>query len=194
MRRTRWLFLAAIIAIIFAVGVAYFKQRDILAKEAPVHPKPLETGVEGRAPDWEYTVFKGDKKHFKVSARNFRQIKDPSVVELEGVELQLFSDDGEKSDLIRSANAQFDIVAKTLYSDGEVDITMGIPEGGGPSGRLLRIHGSGMRYAGETGKATTDRAVTFAFDRGGGSAVGAEYDPVIRELHLQKNVTLDWRG
>lgn len=194
MRRTRWLFLAAIVAIIFAVCTAYIKNRDILAKEAPVHPKPLETGIEGRAADWEHTEFKGDKKHFTVRARNFRQIKDPSVMELEGVELQLFRDDGQKSDLIRSERAQFDIVAKTLYSDGEVDITMGIPEGGEPTGRLLRIHGSGMRYASETGKATTDRAVTFAFDRGSGSAVGAEYEPAIRELHLDKNVILDWQG
>ena len=49
MRHTRWLFLAAIVASIFVVGAAYVKRRDILANEHPVQPKPLETGVDGRA-------------------------------------------------------------------------------------------------------------------------------------------------
>ena len=75
---------------------AYLKRRDILDKEPPVHPKPLETGVDGRANDWQHTVFKGDKKHFTIRARNIREIKEPSLMELEGVDLQLFRDDGAK--------------------------------------------------------------------------------------------------
>src|ERR1700736_2621642 len=127
MRHTRWLFLAAIVAIVFMVGVPYYKRQAIRANEVVVHPKPLESGIDGRANDWQHTVFKGDKKHFTIRARNIREKKEPSLMELEGVELQLFHDDGEKSDLIRSAAAQFDTVAKTLYSDGEVEITMGVP-------------------------------------------------------------------
>lgn len=194
MRHTRWLFLAAIVAIVVMVGVTYIKRRDVLAREIPVHPAPLETGVDGRANDWQHTVFKGDQKHFTIRARNIREIKEPSLMELEGVELQLFHENGEKSDLIRSDKAQFDTAAKTLYSDGEVDIIMGVPEGEQPSGRLLHIHGSGMRFSSDTGKATTDRAVTFGFDRGNGSAVGAEYDPGSRELRLHNRVVLDWNG
>ncbi len=81
MRHTRWLFLAAIVAIVFVVGAAYVKRRDILEKEVPVHPKLLETGVEGRANnDWQYTVFKGDQKHFTIRARKFRALKEPSLM------------------------------------------------------------------------------------------------------------------
>jgi hypothetical protein len=36
--------------------------------------------------------------------------------------------------------------------------------------------------------------VTFGFDRGNGSAVGAEYDPTIRELHSSAKSRLDWHG
>ncbi len=194
MRRTRWLFLAAIFAIIFLVGATYLKRKEALEKETPVHPKPLEAGIDGRANDWEHTVFKGDKKQFTIRARNIREVKEPSVMELEGVELQLFHADGEKSDLIRSEAAQFDTNSKTLYSDGEVDITMGVSVDAPPTGRLLRIHGSGRHFASDTGKATTDRPVSFGFDRGTGSAVGAEYDPNTRELQLHHQVILDWRG
>ena len=194
MRRTRWLFLAAIVAVIFFVGASFIKRRDILERDPRVQPKPLELGVDGRANNWEHTVFKGDKKHFTIRARNIREIKEPNVAELEGVELQLFRNDGEKSDVIRSEKAQFDMAAKTLFSDGDVDITMGVPADGQPTGRLLRIHGSGMHFESESGKATTDRPVTFGFDRGNGSAVGAEYDPTIRELHLLSKVALEWHG
>ena len=45
-------------------------------------------------------------------------------MELDGVELQLFHKDGDQFDLVRSAKAQFDIAAKTLYSDGAVEIIM----------------------------------------------------------------------
>ena len=88
MRRTRWLFLAAIVAVIFAVSVSFIRRRDIRDHEVSVHPKPLESGVDARSNDWVHTEFKGDKKHYTVRARNFREIKEPSVVELEGVELQ----------------------------------------------------------------------------------------------------------
>src|SRR3954471_20436976 len=64
MRHTRWLFLAAIVAIVFMVVATYVKRRNILASEPGVHPKPLETGVDGQANDWQHTVFKGDQKHF----------------------------------------------------------------------------------------------------------------------------------
>jgi lipopolysaccharide export system protein LptA len=194
MRHTRWLFLAAIVAIVFLVGAAYVKRRNILEKVVSVQPKPLETGVDGRADEWQHTVFKGDHKHFTIRAHKLREIQEPNLSELEGVDLQLFSEDGQKSDLIHSEKAQFDVAAKTLYSEGEVEIIMDVPADQPPTGRLLHIHGSGMRFASDTGKATTDRPVTFSFDRGNGSAVGAEYDPSIRELRLHNKVVLDWRG
>jgi lipopolysaccharide export system protein LptA len=196
MRHFRWLFLAAIVAIVFMVGAAYIKRRNILDNEPAVHPKLLEPGVQGTADGgWVHTVFKGDQKHFTIRAQNIRELNSPaSVVELEGVELELFHQNGEKSDLIRSDKAQFDMAAKTLYSDGEVDIIMGVPADQPPAGRLLRIHGSGMHFASDTGKATTGRPVTFNFGRGRGSAVGAEYDPGARELQLHSRVVLDWAG
>ena len=91
---------------------------------APPAPRPLETGINGTASDWVYTQSDGERPRVTVRAKSFRQVKAPSVMELEGVELQLFHKEGDQFDLVRSAKAQFDIAAKTLYSDGEVDITM----------------------------------------------------------------------
>ena len=59
---------------------------------------------------------------------------------------------------------------------------------------MVKIHSSGVTFQSETGKATTDRKTAFEFDQGNGTAMGADYDPQTRELHLHSQVSLDWRG
>jgi lipopolysaccharide export system protein LptA len=194
MRRTRWLIPPAIIAILVWVGITYLQRKADLASAAPPPPPRLGNGIEGQANDWFYTQYAGDLPRVTIRAKNFRQIQEPSVMELNGVELELYHANGQQFDLVKTASAQFDINGKTLFSDGRVDITMGVPVDGPPHGRMLRIHTSGVRFSSDTGKAVTDRAATFEFDQGGGSAVGAEYDPDTRLLHLASQVKLDWRG
>jgi lipopolysaccharide export system protein LptA len=194
MRFSRWLILIAILSIVAFVGQTYIKRKQVLARDAPTPPTPLGTGVEGRANDWTYTQSDGERPRVTVRAKSFRQVRAPSVMELEGVELQLFHKEGDQFDLVKSATAQFDMAAKTLYSDGDVEISMGKGVNGGGEGRIVKIHSSGVRFASDTGKASTDRKATFEFDQGGGSAEGVDYDPQTRELHLRSQVSMDWRG
>jgi lipopolysaccharide export system protein LptA len=194
MRRTRWLFPLAIFCILAFIGTTYYQRKAILSRDAPAPPKSLDPGVDVRAQYWTHCEGTAAQKKFCVRAKSFRQIKEPSVVELEDVELQLFHKEGTTFDLVHSAKAQFDMSAKTLFSDGDVEITMGLPSEGPPHGRILKIRSSGVSFQSETGKATTDRKAVFEFDQGGGSAVGAEYDPQTRELHFRSQVVLDWRG
>ncbi len=194
MRRARWLLLAAILCILVSVGTTYFKRKETLASAAPPPPKPLESGIDGRANDWVWVKSDGTRPVVEVRAKRFRQIREPSLMELDQLELRLYHKDGSEFDLVRSDRAQFDMPAKSLFSEGDVEITMGVPVDGPRRGRVLKIHSSGVRFESETGKAVTDRPATFEFDQGGGSAIGAEYDPNTRELHLRGQVTLDWRG
>ena len=194
MRRTRWLFLAAILAIVVSVGATYVKRKALFLRDAPVLPRPLEEGLDARSEKWTYVKSNPDCPIVKMSAVSFRDIKDPPVVELEGVELKLYNKSCDQFDLVKSGKAQFDAKAKTLYSDGEVEIAINQPIEGEPHGRLLKIRSSGVTFQSETGKAATDRAIAFEFDQGGGTAVGGDYDPETRELHLRSQVVLDWRG
>lgn len=195
MRRGRWLILAAILSIIAFVGVTYLNRMRTLAKDAPAAPPPLDLALEGRANNWCYTQTDGERPRVKVCAATFKQIKQPSIMDLTGVSLWLYHKNGNQYDLVKSEKAQFDIPGKSLYSDGEVEITLGMDEDGPPAhGRLIGIRTSGVHFASDTGVAVTDRPVTFQFDQGGGSATGAEYDPNARELHLRSQVVLDWRG
>ena len=48
--------------------------------------------------------------------------------ELAGVTLDIFNKDGDKYDHVKCAKADFDVGRGILYSEGEVEITMNVPE------------------------------------------------------------------
>ena len=198
MRHTRWLILAAIILIAFAVVSTYFAGVERARRDAPPPVKPLQGGVEGTAEGWHYRHNEAGCPVFEARAKRFRQEAQqsgkPSHMELEDVALQIFKDCGKSADQVASAKAEYDAESGIMFSDGEVQITMGVPTGDEPpQGRLVKIVSSGVRFETKTGKATTDREATFSFDQSNGKAVGAEYDPNTRELHLKSHVSLDWR-
>lgn len=194
MRFGRWLILAAIIMIVWFLGDTYWKHRESQIIEALAAPKALDLGTEASARSWCDKEHLGAKETFEICATNFRQLKDPSRVELNGVQLKLYHKDDTEYDLIETSEAQFDPNTKGLYSDAQVDITMGVAADGPQHGRLLKIHTSGVHFDKDSGKASTDRAANFEFDQGTGSATGAEYDPNSRQLHLRSQAILDWTG
>ena len=104
-----------------------------------------------------------------------------SRVELEGVTLRMFSKDGKKFDEVKSAKAEFDVGQGLSFSEGEVEITMGVgadpAEAAKQEGRLIVIKTSAVHFESKTGKAWTEQPAAFKFDRGEGKSVGAEYDP-----------------
>jgi lipopolysaccharide export system protein LptA len=196
MRRARWLILAAFLGLIGWVGALYVKDKaSFVANEAEA-PTPLDPRFDAESQTWHVGKFNNQtgKPIWKLRAKDARELKDPPVTELEGVEMELYNKAGDEYDLIKSAKAQFDGNKKTLYSDGDVDIQMDLPVDGPPHGRNLRVHTSGVTFDSDTGKAKTDRHVAFEFDQGGGTAEGADYDPQTQELHLRSAVALDWRG
>ncbi len=192
MRVGRWLILAAIFAIIVFVGDTYFRHRAGL--NALAAPRPLDLGLEGSSDGWCDHSADGAKETFEICAKNIKEVKEPSHMELDGVRLKLFHKDDKEYDLIETDKAEFDNVTKNLYSDSPVSISMGVAAEGVQHGRLLKIHTSGVHFDKESGRASTDRAAEFEFDQGTGSATGAEYDPNTRQLHLRTHAILDWRG
>jgi lipopolysaccharide export system protein LptA len=192
MRRIRPFLLLAIFIILAGVGGVYYVQRGVEQRRAPVRPKPLPPDTSSAASDWTYTEYAGGLRKFKVSAKSFKEIG--SRLYLESVGLELFGEDGTVLKRFKTAKAEFDKDQRTLYSDGEVEITAGEPPNGQASGRLVFIRTSGVTFNGRTGAAVTDRPATFRFDQGEGQAVGASYDPGMQELRLRSEAKVTWRG
>jgi lipopolysaccharide export system protein LptA len=194
MWRTRPVLLLGIVLLLGLVGYSYHYRLIRQTGNAPKLPATLPADIASTAHRWSWKNTVNGKTNAEISADDMRQIREPNKFSLDGVELHIFNKEGDKFDLIHCAKADFDIGTGEMFSDGAVDITMNVPKDEQPTGRLMSIHSSGIHFQVKTGKAVTDRAATFEFDRGGGKAVGAEYDPQTRELILRSQVDLTWRG
>jgi lipopolysaccharide export system protein LptA len=196
MRRTRRLILVLIALIAVAVGITWSIQKSSQARQAPAPPPKLPESVSARAANWTWEETRDGRPVVRVWARDFKQNATNNTIELQDVELHLFHADGKTYDKVKSARADFNRTDSTMFSEGEVEITTGMPAdpNAKPSARLVTIKTSGVRFESGSGKATTDRPATFLFDRGEGRCTGASYDPAARELLMQKDVFLIWRG
>ena len=192
MRGTRWLLLAAILAILGGTAFTYYAQRRAVLAHAAPKPREIAKGLSASADDWEYSRTDAGKPVVRIRAKGFSQVANTDHMKLEGVRMELFQKDGTHFDLVKSPKADFD--KNQMVSEGEVDITLGVPVGSEPTPDLTSIKTSGITFESKTGKATTTSATKFRFQAGSGTSVGASYDPTTRELHLLQKVVLDLHG
>ena len=194
MRHARPLFLVAFLAILWGLGATYYARLQQQARNAPAKPTALPPGALGKAHHWKYTHVSNQKTVVTVEADDLQEVEGKQY--LSGVTLDIQNKDGKEYDHVTSAKAEADLDAGMLYSDGEVEITMKVPldQPAPAPGKLMKIKSSGITFETKTGKARTDRAASFEFDRGDGKAVGADYDPKTHELHLRSQIELIWRG
>jgi lipopolysaccharide export system protein LptA len=192
MRGTRWLLLVAILAILGGTAATYVTMRRASESHAIPKPREIAKGLGAAAEDWKYERDDAGKPVVRVFAHGFTQVLNTDHMKLEGVRMELFQKDGQHFDLVKSPKADFD--KQQMVSEGEVDITLSVPNGGEPTPDLTSIKTSGITFDSKTGKATTTSATRFRFEGGEGTSVGASYDPSTRELHLLQKVVLNLHG
>jgi lipopolysaccharide export system protein LptA len=193
MRRTGWILLAGCLALAAAVGWVYQQQKAAQSKAAPKRPANLPAGLLSRADGgWVWTQTSGGKTIAEVRAKEFAQQSDPPRVELQMVEVKVFHKDDSAYDLIQSDKAELKTEDGVMFADGIVNMTMGFKSDPTAKNRLVHIKTSGVTYSTQTGKVTTDRKAEFEFENSNGSAVGATYDPALRQLQMHRDVDLQW--
>jgi hypothetical protein len=78
MRRTRWLLLLAILAILGGIGITYRSQRQVLQKQAPAKPPMLPTQISGVREGFKLTRTEAGQNKWEITAARVRQEKDSS--------------------------------------------------------------------------------------------------------------------
>lgn len=196
MRGTRWLILLAIGAILGGVGLTYRMRMTALEREAPPRPKALPLDLASSAENWVWTQsMPGEgRPAVRIEARKYGQSKDNSRIALEGVELRIFHKSEGRYDRVRSARAEFQTAEKRLYSEDEVEITLGLPVEGEPRSTPVSIRSSGVAFDSATGQAWTERPTEFTFENGVGRSVGASYDPMAKRVHMTSQAVVDWKA
>src|SRR5664279_4963417 len=129
MRGMRWLLLVAIAAILGGVVYQYRAQKKLLARNLPVVPAPLSSDLSATSQHWQYreTDVKTGRVKSDIDAEGMQQVKDASRVDLQNVTMKIYAKDGKTYDLVKSAAAAFNTAEKSLYSQGDVEITLNLP-------------------------------------------------------------------
>ena len=134
MRRLRPLLLLAIGVILAFVAGIYYVQKGVEQRQSPAKPKPLPPNTTATAPNWERVKLnEAGIEVYRMSAKGFQEITNPTRVLLDQVELRVLDKDGLTFDRIKTASAVFDDKADTLLADGDVEIVTGEPAGPAPT-------------------------------------------------------------
>jgi lipopolysaccharide export system protein LptA len=202
MRRLSLLIAFAVVLLSTLVGYTYKLRRD---KARSVHTSPTpDIKKEYRAIAsagwyWGKDDPQANKPIVRVNAKSFRATQDPSTFELHDLNLRLYDKDASSYTYVKSVKALLDERSGILKSDGPVMIVRNVSidkdaEDQAEAAKHVRVETSGVTYETKTGKATTDQPASFIFPDGGGKAIGAEYDPNTKVLHLKSQVAVDWVG
>jgi lipopolysaccharide export system protein LptA len=202
MRRFSALLGLAAVILSAIVGYTYSRRIKSGTGSPPVRPEVLRPDIEAKGSGgWVYRRSNAvtHQPEVRAEARAYSRIKEPSTSLVEDLKLRLFNKQGSSYTYVKSSKALFDEQTGVMTSEGDVAIIMNVPAEKEPddneaTAKLIRVQGSGVRYDTKTGQATTDKAAKFQFADGNGEAVGLEYDPAKRELHLKSQVSLNWVG
>ena len=191
MKGARWLLLAAMALIVTGVSLTYRAQKKSRHDDSPPVPAELPAELNSAAQHWQWTETDAQGcKTANIEAEDFRQVKDSSRVDLKGVGLKLYKHCSDTYDLVKSAAASFFTNEHRLYSEGDVEITLGVPTSEPAKADLVSIRSSGVTFDSNTGRADTEHASQFRFRNGDGQSTGASYDPTTRELVMKKDVVV----
>ena len=190
----RWLLLVALAAILGGIAYQYRAQLKRQARNAPPTPAPLSNELSSSAEHWHYrdTNLKTNHIRSDVDAASFQQTKDASRADLRDVAMKIYSKDGKTFDLVKSAAASFNTAEKSLYSQGDVEITLDLPIEGQPANQPTVIKTSGLTCDSSSGRVDTDQPASFVFEKGDGKSTGATYDPSNHELLMKRDVEIHW--
>jgi lipopolysaccharide export system protein LptA len=194
MRGMRWLLLVAIAAILSGVVYQYRAQKRLLAGNVRAAPAPLAADLRASSQHWQANDkdLKTGRVKWEIDAESMQQVKDDSRVDLKNVTMKVYGKDGKTYDLVNSAEATFNTAEKSLYSQGDVEITLNLPIEGSPAKPPTVIKTSGLTCDSNTGRVDTDQRSSFVFEKGDGKSAGATYDPASHELLMKHEVEVHW--
>ncbi len=202
MRRISVLLAAAAILLTLVVAYTYKLSIDRSRRHHEIPVPQIGKKYKGEALRgwaWNSDDPQTNKPVVRATAKSYHATDSPSTLEIRGLALRLYDKKASSYTFVKSDQALLDEGSQMLKSSGPVTIVMNVPadkdaEDKTELAKRVRVTTSGVTYETKTGKATTDQPATFEFPNGGGKAVGVEYDPNTKSLHLKSGIAMDWVG
>ncbi len=188
-----------ILALLGAIAVAIVAWRDYqagqerLAIEEATAPAAIASDVSSQSAGWSWSQTAGNRQRVAIRAGGFRQDRQRSGIQLTDVRLEIQHPESGVYDRVVTEEANFDAGQNRFHSEGRVAITLGLPTGAEPvdESRYTHITTSGATFNTETGEVWTEREVSYAFDGGRGSSLGARYDSMNRQFTMYHEAAVE---
>lgn len=178
MKTLRILFLLGAVAAVALTIQDYRSARETVDAFSGIEPGKIAADLASQSGAWTWEQTSADAAKVVISAQGFRQGKEAGAMELSGVLLKVFDDEGEKFDRIETADATFDINADRFRSNAQTIITLGVPadrpDANDPS--MTQIIAARAEFDTKAGTAWTEDETHYRFEGGRGRSVGASYD------------------
>ncbi len=193
MKKLRVLLLLAVTAMVGAVVWDYFASQPAEEDVQAEQPKVIPSDVSSQATRWAWSQSAGDRRKVEVVADSFRQAKETFLFDLGEVELKIFHEDGARYDYVVTKAAQFDTRSETLFSEGEVRLSLGIPaDHPDPwSSEHTKIRSSGVTFETRSGVATTEQYTEYELEGGVAHSIGVHYDSPHRYVRMESQVYVE---
>ncbi len=191
MRKTLRVLLLVAGAVLLGYAVSDFSDsRDAREEDAGKTTPILPAEVASKAQRWNWSQSTGESSRVEIFAESYSQDSASGQIDLYGVELQIFHEEGATYDRVVSDTAVFSLDEGKLFSEGETVITLGVPTAG-TADSLTEITTSGVNFYTKTNQAHTDQPATYEFDGGRGRSLGAVYESGSGVFHMKSEVYLE---
>ena len=202
--------------IVLVAGIAVFLALGKWKRLRQLRDLPGQLGVDiqQNANGVDYTQSRKGKTLFHIHAARAVQMKAGNKTTLHDVRIDLYGDDGRRTDTISGSEFTYDPVAGIAQAAGAVDITLmrpgvqpaiaqlkpgtksvpspvpvpAIP--GSLADNEIHVKTSGLLFNQKSGIATTEKRVDFTLRQGRGNSLGATYDSAKGQLILDQQVEL----
>lgn len=191
MRKTLRALLPAAAAVLLGYAVSdYADSRSTRRGDAARSTPKLPVEVAAKAQSWNWSQSTGESSRVEIFAESFSQDAADGQIDLYGVELRIFHDDGSIYDRVVSGAAAFSVTDAKLFSEGETVITLDVPSEGRAEPRTV-ITTSAVTFYTKGNQARTEQPADYVFDGGRGRSVGAVYEAGAGVLHMKSDVYLE---
>jgi lipopolysaccharide export system protein LptA len=189
MKTLRILLLLAV-TVMLALVVSDYIGSQRAGSAAVTEPDEIPRNLDSKASRWTWSQSSANARKVEIHADTVEQIRDTTLLQLQGVELLIYRSDANSYDRIVCESARFD--GDTLYSEGEVTVLLGLMVDSEPGGeKPTKIRSTGVTFQSKTGVASTDRYTEYEFEGGTGHSVGSFYDSMNRYFRMNSEAYVE---
>ena len=189
-RYARWSATAAALLVLLVAGV-YWRNLWLAKQAAKKAPPAVPAAIEQQSNEFSYSKVEGKRTIYTIRASRTTEFKEGSRNLLEDVDIVVYGKKGERNDSLRTRACDFISNTGRISCLGEVQIKLQSNTGASGAANAVQVTTSDVSFDRDSGKAITDKPVTFRWPAGQGRSVGVLYDSNTGTLNLLHAVDLN---